>query len=281
MKLLLLGKNGQVGSALMPVLAPLGETVALGRAELDLADFDRVTAVLDELKPDVVVNAVAHTAVDRAESEPALARLVNTAVPERLAAAARRGGFLLVHYSTDYVFDGTKPAPYLESDPPAPISVYGRTKNDGDRAIIASGCAHLILRISWVHSPGFPSFVASVVTRARRGERITAVSDQVGAPTPAALIAAGTAAAIETGARGVYHLTASGSAGRDEIARYIVSLLPDPAPEVAAVPSSAFPTPARRPMNCRLDTHKFVSEVGMALPTWQEGVAETVRAMPG
>lgn len=291
MKILLLGKNGQVGWELQRSLAPLGELVALDRHSTeadggcgDLTQPQRLRETVLRLRPDVIVNAAAHTAVDRAESEPELARTVNTLAPGALAEAAHAVGALLAHYSTDYVFDGSGDAPWQEDAPTAPLSVYGITKRDGEDRVRASGARHLIFRTSWVYAARGGNFARTMLRLAQERERLTVIDDQWGAPTGADLIADVTAHAIRQTLReptcaGTYHLCAAGETNWNGYARYVLdtarALKPDlavKAQEVAPVPTTAFPTPARRPLNSRLDTRRLRDTFGLALPHWQTGV---------
>jgi dTDP-4-dehydrorhamnose reductase len=259
--------------------------VALGHAEADFERPGELPRLVAQAAPDVIVNATAYTAVDRAEVEPERARLINAEAVALLAAAARRIGAWLVHYSTDYVFDGTKTAPYLETDAPAPLSVYGATKHRGDVAIAESGCAHLIFRVSWVYADGGNNFARTTLRLAREKNALQVVGDQLGAPTSARLIAAATADAVARLGRGadaplspgLYHLAAAGAVSRADYARFIVAaalrrgatlaLGPE---AIQAVPTAAYPSPATRPLNSRLDTAKLRSALALELPDWQE-----------
>lgn len=291
MKILLLGKNGQVGWELQRSLAPLGELVALDRAGDverglcgDLQDLDGLRQTVQALRPDVIVNAAAHTAVDKAQSEPELARRLNAEAPAALADAAQAAGALLVHYSTDYVFDGSGTAPWAEDAPTGPLSVYGTTKLEGERAIQASGCRHLIFRTSWVYAARGGNFAKTMLRLAAERERLTVIDDQFGAPTGADLIADVTAHAIRQTLRGpqhggVYHLAAAGETTWHGYARFVLDTarvlkpeLPTKAQDVAPVPTSAFPTPAQRPLNSRLNTAHLRQTFGLVLPHWQNGV---------
>jgi len=250
----------------------------------DLSDLTGLAHTIATLRPDVIVNAAAHTAVDKAESEADLAHLINAAAPAVLAKAAKASDALLVHYSTDYVFDGSGTMPWLEDAPTGPLSVYGRTKLDGERAIQASGCRHLIFRTSWVYAARGANFAKTMLRLAAERERLTVIDDQWGAPTGADLIADITAHAIrqlqrEAGQGGTYHLAASGETTWHGYARFVLEaariLKPDlllKALEVAPVPTSAFPTPAQRPLNSRLDTAHLRNTFGLSLPHWQSGV---------
>ncbi len=288
MKILLLGKGGQVGWELQRSLAPLGELVALDHDSLDFCgDFTRPEALAETvraLRPQLIVNAAAHTAVDKAESEPELARLVNATAPGVLAQEAHRLGAWLVHYSTDYVFDGSGQRPWTEVDTPAPLSVYGQTKWEGEQAIQAACERHLILRTSWVYAARGGNFAKTMLRLAQERELLTVIDDQVGAPTGAELLADATALAVRELARrpqlaGLYHLSAGGQSSWHGYAAHVIerarALRPDlplKVREIRPVPSSAFPTAARRPHNSRLDTSRLQSAFGLHLPSWQQGV---------
>ena len=291
MKILLLGKNGQVGWELQRSLAPLGELIALDRHSSahcgDISRLDDLAATVRAIQPDVIVNAAAHTAVDKAESEPGLARTLNALAPEVLAVEAARLGAWLVHYSTDYVFDGSGDRPWRETDATGPLNTYGQTKQVGE-ALIAAHCPrHLILRTSWVYAARGGNFAKTMLRLAQERDRLTVINDQFGAPTGAELIADVTAHAIRQvltesdGQRraGIYHLVASGETTWFDYARHVLDRarhikpdLPIKASEVAPVPTSAFPTPAKRPHNSRLDTGKLQATFGLTLPSWQTGV---------
>jgi dTDP-4-dehydrorhamnose reductase len=291
MKVLLLGKNGQVGWELQRSLAPLGELVALDRHSTlqdggcgDINNLDGLRETVARLRPGVIVNAAAHTAVDKAESEPELARALNATAPAVLAEAAHTVDALLVHYSTDYVFDGSGTAPWTEGAATGPLSRYGQTKLEGERLIAAAGSRHLIFRTSWVYAARGGNFAKTMLRLAQERERLTVIDDQFGAPTGAELIADVTAHAIRQALRGdaccgTYHLAAAGETTWNGYARFVLetarALKPDlaiKAQDVAPVPTSAFPTPARRPLNSRLDTTLLCSTFGLNLPHWQQGV---------
>jgi len=294
MKILLLGRNGQVGWELQRSLAPLGQLVALDRHSTDfagdLSQPDRLAQTVRTFRPDVVVNAAAHTAVDQAESEPDLARTLNASAPAALAQAAAEVGAWLVHYSTDYVFNGQGDAPWQEGDATGPLGVYGQTKLEGELAIVASGCKHLIFRTSWVFAARGGNFARTMLRLAAERERLTVINDQHGAPTGADLIADVTAHAIRQvmvkpqGAdnrtvSGVYHLVAAGETTWHGYASHVIAQARQMQPgmdlkvtEIAPVPTSAFPTPAQRPLNSRLNTQKLQATFGLVLPTWQQGV---------
>ena len=295
MKIVLLGKDGQVGWELQRALAPLGEVVAFGRAEADLEDSSALVARLRTLAPDVIVNAAAYTAVDRAESEAARAQVINAEAPAVLAKFAAECGAWLIHYSTDYVFDGAKAGAYVEDDITAPLSVYGRSKLDGERAITASGCRHLIFRTSWVFAARGGNFARTMLKLAAERERLSVVNDQFGAPTSAELIADVTALCLYRLARGggaslsgVYHLVAAGETTWFDYARLVFSEaaalgvpLKVNADAVTPIPTSDYPTPARRPANSRLSTAKLRTAFGLTLPDWRLHVRRTVREIVG
>lgn len=289
MKLLILGRDGQVGTALTQVLAPLGAIAAYGRQGADFSHPADLEGVVKREQPDVIVNAAAYTAVDRAESEPELARLVNTEGPAVLARVAAETGAWMIHYSTDYVFDGSGTTAWAEDDPTGPLNVYGETKGAGEEAIAASGCRHLIFRTSWVHAPGGNNFIAKMLSLAQSRDELKVIDDQHGAPTSARLIAEVTARAIQQIANdrpipsGLYHLVASGETTWNGYARFAIAealargvplkLAPE---RVLAVPTSAFPTPALRPLNSRLSTLKLRDALGIDLPDWKTDAMGTL-----
>ncbi|BCN37370.1 dTDP-4-dehydrorhamnose reductase [Alicycliphilus denitrificans] len=285
MNILLLGKNGQVGWELQRSLAVLGQVTALGHGEADFTQPQAVAQAVRALCPDVIVNAAAHTAVDKAESEPGRARLLNATTPGVLAEEAARLGAWLVHYSTDYVFDGSGDRPWTELDAPAPLSVYGATKLEGERLIQQSGCRHLILRTSWVYAARGGNFAKTMLRLAQERERLTVIDDQWGAPTGADLLADVTAHAIRHLQQrpqdgGLYHCVAGGETTWHSYAKYVVeharqaqTAINIKATEIAPVPTGAFPTPARRPHNSRLDNARLQAAFGLRLPPWQQGVA--------
>ena len=289
MRILLLGKNGQVGWELQRSLAPLGEVTALDRHGADglcgdLGNPEGIAATVRAVQPQLIVNAAAYTAVDQAESEPELARRINAAAPAVLAREAAAGGALLVHYSTDYVFDGSGQRPWREDDATAPLSVYGQTKLEAEQAILASGCAHLILRTSWVYAARGGNFAKTMLRLAQERERLTVIDDQWGAPTGAELIADVSAHAIaqtrqQPGKAGIYHLAPAGETTWFQYAKHVIaqaqqaqSAIKIKATEILPIPTSAYPTPARRPHNSRLDTRKLQAAFGLSLPPWQRGV---------
>lgn len=289
MNILLLGKSGQVGWELQRSLAVLGRVTALDHDSTehcgDFANPEGVRETVRALRPDVIVNAAAHTAVDKAESEPEYARLLNATTPSVLAQEAARLGAWLVHYSTDYVFDGSGTRPWVETDAPAPLSVYGATKLEGEQRIQQTGCRHLILRTSWVYAARGGNFAKTMLRLGSERERLTVIDDQWGAPTGADLLADVTAHAVRhlqsrPGDGGLYHCVAGGETNWHSYAKYVLEHARQAQPaielkatEVVPVPTSAFPTPARRPHNSRLDTTRLQTTFGLVLPPWQQGVA--------
>jgi dTDP-4-dehydrorhamnose reductase len=287
MKILLFGRNGQLGWELQRSLTPLGELMALGRKDA-AGDFIRpaeVIQVVRQTAPDVIVNAAAYTAVDQAERESDLARQVNALTPALLAEEARKLGAWFVHYSTDYVFDGSGDTPWRETDPVGPLNVYGATKAEGEAAIKQSGCRHLVFRTSWVYAARGQNFARTMLRLARERNNLSVVNDQVGAPTGAELLADVTAHALHTALQhpeqaGLYHLAAAGETSWHGYAQYVLQaahergvalkVLPQ---SVRPIPSSAYPTSAKRPANSRLDTHKLRTAFGLTLPDWRVGVA--------
>ena len=295
MKILLLGKGGQVGWELQRSLAPLGEVVALDFDSTDglCGDFgnsEGLAATVRRVAPDVIVNAAAYTAVDRAESEPVVARQINALAPGVLADEAQKLGAWLVHYSTDYVFDGSGSAPRRESDPTGPLSVYGRTKLEGELAV-ARCERHLIFRTSWVYAARGANFAKTMLRLALEREQLKVIDDQLGAPTGAELLADVTALALRTVQRrpelaGTYHLVAGGETSWHGYAQLVIEqarraglpirVSPD---AIEAIPTSAYPTPAQRPYNSRLDTSKLQTAFGLHLPDWRSGVERVLTEM--
>ena len=289
MNILLFGKSGQVGWELQRSLSVLGTVTALDFDSTDhCGDFANPAGVADTvrtLRPDVIVNAAAHTAVDKAESEPEFARTLNATTPGAIAQEAQKLGAWLVHYSTDYVFDGSGTRAWLETDVPAPLSVYGRTKLEGEQLIAQSGAKHLILRTSWVYAARGGNFAKTMLRLAQERERLTVIDDQWGAPTGADLLADVTAHALRHLQQrpqdaGLYHCVASGETNWNLYAKEVLALAAQAQPaiklkasEVAPVPTSAFPTPAVRPHNSRLDTTRLQTTFGLRLPHWRDGVA--------
>jgi len=299
-KILLLGKDGQVGWELQRSLSPLGELVSLGRKDVDLKDIDGLRRCIRHHRPDFIVNAAAYTAVDKAESESEKARLINADAVNVMAEEASQLNAWLVHYSTDYVFDGAKSSAYNESDLTAPLSVYGQTKLAGENAVRNSGCKHLILRSSWVYSIHGVNFPFAILRRALELEHIDVVDDSFGAPTGADLIADVTALILyriatdhelANSATGTYHLVASGETSWYEYAKLLIGLAKKKGLPVKVVPNKVFPvsgdsykTAAKRPKNCRLDNSKISEKFGLTLPNWKDHVArfvdELVKAKP-
>ena len=288
MKILLLGCDGQVGWELQRSLQPLGEVVALDFQSRDLsADFSKpesLAATVAAVRPGLIVNAAAHTAVDKAESEPELAQAINADAPGVLARAAAASGAWLVHYSTDYIFDGAGDQPRDEDAPTGPLSVYGRTKLDGERQIRASGCQHLILRTSWVYAARGGNFAKTMLRLAGARTELNVIDDQIGAPTGADLLADLTALMLRSAATrpelsGTYHAVAAGATTWHGYARLVIETARErgvpltlAADALRAIPTSAYPTPAARPLNSRLDTRKLRDAFGVHLPDWELGV---------
>jgi dTDP-4-dehydrorhamnose reductase len=289
-KVLLFGCNGQVGWELQRSLAPLGRMVSLGSAGADglcgdLRDAEGVARTVCDLRPDLVVNAAAYTAVDKAESEADLAHAVNAVAPGAIADAASEVGAAFVHYSTDYVFDGSGDRPWTEDSATGPLSVYGRTKLEGETRVAAANPRHLILRTSWVYSSRGGNFAKTMLRLARERDRLTVIDDQFGAPTGADLLADVTAHAVrallaDSSKAGIYHVAAAGETTWNRYARFVIAKalehgepLKTRPEQVEAVPTTAFPTPAARPQNSRLNTSRFETAFGLSLPPWEQGVA--------
>lgn len=286
MKILVCGRNGQVAQALQQALAGLGELHLLGRDQLDLAHPEAVREPLRQLAPDLIINAAAHTAVDQAENEASLAHAINAEGPRVLAEEAARLGAPLIHYSTDYVFDGNKTTPYVEDDPVHPLGVYGQSKLAGEQAIAAVGAEHLILRTSWVYSLHGRNFLLTMQRLLQERPQLKVVDDQIGAPTWAGTIAASTRALIErwqagqAGAWGTYHLTAQGETSWFGFAQAIAEQLKArdlPCAELLPIPSSEYPTPARRPLNSRLDCSRLAREWQVSQPHWQQALIDCLK----
>jgi len=289
MRILLLGKDGQVGWELQRALAPLGQLLALGPTGQhalsgDLSQPKSVAATVRSFEPDVVVNAAAYTAVDRAESEPEVARIINAIAPGMLATEAAALGAWMIHYSTDYVFDGSGTTPWSELDPVGPLNVYGRTKLEGEELIRASGCRHLILRTSWVYAARGNNFARTMLRLAAERDSLAVIDDQFGAPTGAELLADVTAhslgiARTRPEISGTYHVAAGGETSWYGYACHVIAFaraagrpVKVEADAIRPVATSAFPTPARRPLNSRLATAKLQRTFGLALPDWTSGV---------
>lgn len=287
MKILVTGRNGQVGFELQRALAPLGEIIAVDLAECDLTDAAAVREMVRQLAPDVIVNPAAYTAVDKAESDQATATAVNAQAPRVFGEEAARLGALVVHYSTDYVFNGTKQGAYSEDDEPDPQSVYGSTKFAGERALAEANPRHLILRTSWVVGAHGGNFAKTMLRLAAERDQLSVVADQFGAPTSAALLADLTAQLIRQYQReganvfpyGTYHVSASGETSWYDYARFVINeavvagkVLKAGPDAVTPLTTAQYPTPAKRPANSRLDTRHFRSTFGLRLPPWQESV---------
>lgn len=292
--ILLTGINGQVGWELQRVLPAVGHVIALNREQFDLSNPDAVRAAIQQSRPDIIINPAAYTAVDKAESEPDLAMAVNCIAPGVMAEEARKLGALLIHFSTDYVFDGSKSEPYSEADRTEPRSVYGRTKLAGEEAIRASACKHFILRTSWVYGTHGGNFVKTVLRLAKERDTLRIVNDQFGAPTSAGLLANSTAQILQQCCAadfdecryGLYHLTAAGRTSWHHYAEEIVRLarlydeeLRDKTLTIEGIPTSGYPLPAPRPPNSVLDTTKIRDAFGLQLPQWQDELAECIRLL--
>jgi len=287
MKILLLGKNGQVGWELRRTLAPLAEVVAVDYPEINFTDIPALRRLVAATDPSVVVNAAAYTAVDKAESEPELCREINAIAPGVLAEAAKKADALMVHYSTDYIFDGTKTSPYVETDAPNPLGVYGRSKLDGDQAVKASGAEHLIFRLCWVYGARGQNFMLTIQRLARERDKLRVVRDQFGCPTWSRMIAEATAQALKqvlAGAdrsafTGEYHLAAGGQANWHEFASRIVELMPEAerkCREIEAITTPDYPLPAKRPAYSVLDCGKLHKTFGLRLPDWEASLRQVL-----
>lgn len=291
LKILLTGKNGQVGFELRRALAPLGELIVVGQADCNLGDADALRELVRRVAPDVIVNPAAYTAVDKAESDQDMAFAVNAGAPAVLGEEAARLGALVVHYSTDYVFDGAKDGAYSEDDLPAPQSVYGRTKLAGERALAETNPRHLILRTSWVVGAHGGNFAKTMLRLAAERDQLSVVADQFGVPTSAALLADLTAHLVRQYRRdggqsfpyGTYHVTTSGETNWCDYARFVIgaalvagkTLRAGPE-QVMPLRTEQYPTPAKRPANSRLDTSRFQETFGLRLPPWQESLSHVL-----
>ena len=286
MKILLFGKNGQLGWEARRTLAPLGEVVALGSQDVDLTRLDELAQIVRQVRPDVIFNAAAYTAVDKAESEPDLAMLINAKAPGVMAEEARKLNAVLIHYSTDYVFDGKKGAPYIETDPTNPLNVYGQSKLAGEQAIGQVGGAYVILRTSWVYSLRGSGFVSKVLEWSRKQETLRVVNDQVGSPTWARMLAEVSSAMLARGGIGlfsyfvercgVYHVGGIGGVSRFDFAQKILRLDPFSQEQIIKHLQPAlttdFPTPAQRPLMTLLDSSLFGMKFDLRLPNWEESL---------
>jgi len=287
-KILLFGKKGQVGWELTRSLAPLGEVIALDRHSEnfcgDLTNLEDIAQTVRDVKPDVIVNAAAHTAVDKIEHEETLPEIINVLAPEVLAIEAKKLNAWLVHYSTDYVFDGSGNTPWVETDTPNPLNVYAQTKLDAEEKIIASQCKHLIFRTSWVYAARGKNFAKTMFNLAKEHTTLRVIDDQFGAPTGAELVADVTAHAVKCAINkaeltGIYHLVASGEVNWYNYTKFVLAYcrkagidFKTPPSGLTAVPTTAFPTPAKRPLNSRLNTNKLQSTFNLTLPHWENGV---------
>ncbi|MEM5329970.1 dTDP-4-dehydrorhamnose reductase [Paraburkholderia sp. JHI2823] len=282
--ILVTGVNGQVGFELLRSLQGLGRVVPCDRSMLDLSDLERVRAFVRELKPSLIVNPAAYTAVDKAETDVEAARRLNVDVPRVFAEEAALGGGALIHYSTDYVYDGTKSGAYVESDATNPQNVYGQTKLEGERAIAAAGCPHLILRTSWVYGRRGKNFLQTMLKLGSERTELRVVADQIGAPTWAKTIAAATSHIVAQGAAandkdwwarrsGVYHLSSAGATSWHGFAEAIfATAMGSHAPTVVPIPSSDYPTPAKRPANSRMSLDKLAEVFGLQMPDWGDAM---------
>ena len=293
-RILLLGKNGQVGSALEGVLSQHGKVYAYDRAACNLSESSQIEAVIETAKPDIIVNAAAYTAVDQAENDEYACNLINASAPSALAKAAARHDALLVHYSTDYVFDGQQNSAYVETDAPNPVNAYGRSKLEGDRSIMMANGKHIILRVGWVYSETGKNFAKTILRLASERDRLTIVNDQFGAPTSASLIAKTTAAIVRRYLDnrgggfpyGLYHLAAAGRASWHDFALALVNearrndhpLSAEPQ-NIIAIPAEQYPTPARRPQSSVLNTTKLRETFGLPLPNWQADIPRVVQQL--
>ncbi len=286
MKILVLGKNGQVGGELQRALSPLGALAAPGRAEVDLSRIDQLRAALQQARPDIIVNAAAYTAVDKAESETERTQIINADAPGAMAEEAKKLGALFVHYSTDYVFDGEKASPYVEDDPTSPLSAYGKTKLAGEQAVRQSGAPYLIFRTSWVYAARGANFARTMLRLAGQRDSLRVVADQHGAPTSAELIADVTALALyrarQAGGEslcGLYHLAASGETSWHGYAGALIAgalrrgmPLKTGPDTIQPISTAEYPTPAKRPRNSRLSCAKLEKAFGLRLPHWEHHV---------
>jgi dTDP-4-dehydrorhamnose reductase len=289
LRILVTGASGQIGWELQRSLATLGKITALDRAGMDLSDPDSIVRAIRESKPEIIVNAAAYTAVDKAESEAALAMRVNGEAPGIMAREAKRIGALLVHYSTDYVFDGAKSGPYVEDDRPSPLNSYGRSKLAGEEAIRGSGAPHLIFRSSWVYAARGSNFVRTMLRLARERDELRIVNDQTGAPTSAKSIAEMTAQVLKDAVRakensGLYHFTSAGAVSWFGFAEAIFAeakrrFADFKAPRLVPILASEYPTPARRPANSRLDCSKLAATFGIAPPPWDAELRQCLEEM--
>lgn len=291
MNILIFGRNGQVGTELQRTLRPLGDLTLAGRSEVDFSRPETLRAFLATCNPEAIVNAAAYSHVDKAEDEPNLARAINVESVGVLADYARARGIWLIHYSTDYVFDGASTFPYAESDATNPLGVYGQTKRDGEAAIAASGCRHLIFRTSWLHAPHGTNFITTILQLARTRDRLRVVADELGAPTGADLVAEVTALGLRRAMSGevppgIYHLTCTGVTTWYNYARFLLQIASGCGAKLACTPetidavtSADYGARAVRPRNSQMNTAKLVRQFGLTLPDWSLGVESTVRSL--
>lgn len=293
-RILLTGCNGQVGYELQRTLAPLGNVIALGRDHLDLTDVDALRHTIQNIKPDLIVNPAAFTAVDSAESEPKLAYSINAIAPGVIAEQAAKIGALFIHYSTDYVYDGTKSGAYVETDQTNPLSVYGKSKLAGERAIYTVGVPHLILRLGWVYSARGKNFLRTIIRLAQKSDKLRVVTDQLGAPTASYAIAQATAEALtqwHESKSGIYHMACAGQTSWHGFAQQILEdyalysasrgwpPLECHAEDVTAITTHDYSTPASRPMNSLLDNSKLMHSFNLELPPWQNALANVIAGL--
>lgn len=297
MKILLFGKNGQVGWELQRSLAPLGELIALNSTSEefcgDLTNLIGLKRTIRKIAPDIIVNATAYTAVDKAESEPELAHVLNAQAPDILAQEARQLNAWLVHYSTDYVFNGAGNQLYLETDVTDPLNIYGKTKLEGEKNIITSGCSYLIFRTSWIYATNGNNFIKTILRLAQQRDKLEVVNDQIGSPTGAELLADITAYTLfslkhKPEVSGLYHLAAGGCTSWYDFARFILEYaryvnfpLKIQSDTLLPITSKDFPLPAKRPLNSRLNTSKLENTFNLILPAWQTGVSRTLTEILG
>ena len=290
-RILLTGKTGQLGSEMLHALAPLGEVIAPGRNQLDLTDPASICKTIRECAPDIIVNTAGYTTVDQAEKERELAHQINALAPGVIAEEAKKIGALMMHYSTDYVYDGSKGAFYDEEDTPNPLNYYGKSKLDGERAVIATGCAHLILRASWIYSAHRTNFVLTMLRLARERKELSVVDDQVGSPTWAKSLAQSSEEILTRiqeprSLSGIYHLSAAGRTTRFDFAKLIIEVarqvFPADTPwaEIHPTTTAKYPLPAERPLNVATCKAKIKRDFGVTLTSWQEQIERFIRTLP-
>jgi dTDP-4-dehydrorhamnose reductase len=286
-RILLLGAGGQLGLQLKQTLTDKVELTALARTELDFTDANAIRSAIRSANPEIVINAAAYTAVDKAESEPEQALLVNAVAPGVIAEELVKTGGWLIHYSTDYVFDGSGTKPWIETDPTGPLGVYGQTKLDGELAIASTGCKHVILRTSWVYATEGRNFLHTMLRLGCEREQLKVVDDQIGAPTTAEALTEATLAVLRClngdapEVTGVYHLACAGETSWCGFAKAIFAEFASKQrpPEVLPIPTEAYPTPAKRPHNSRLNCGKFTRQFGFQMPSWQDALHQVAQSM--